>query len=492
MYLAKSDFIRSLSCKSSMWFSKYQPEKLSPLSESDSGRIEQGNLFESLVRSRFPEGVLVDGYSDKAAEETQNAIDQNADCLFQATAIAKRCLAKADILERVKDSDSWNLFEVKSSTRVKAEHILDAAFQTWVFEQSGFRISQIYLILVDNTYQLQGEIDISKISKIEEITNKVRDQYDRLESDIKSALDVLTNPSPPEVSQYPCGLKPDQCQSGFHCYPELPVENIFTIPRINFNRARELYNGGVVSIHDYEEITQLSPTQKGYVEAVQSGKPQIDCDAIQLFLDRLEYPLSFLDYESASPAVPAYTGYRPYSQVVFQYSLHVIREPGSHLEHYEYLDSGDRDPALDLSRSLRKNLPSSGSVLVWNESFEKTRNREMGEHLPEYHDFYERLNDRVIDLMRIVSEGHYLDPGFLGRSSIKSVLPVLVPQMSYNNLEINNGGLASLRWLELLNETNSQKAAQIRQHLLEYCKLDTLAMVELFHVFTAIACKDNF
>ena len=181
--------------------------------------------------------------------------------------------------------------------------------------------------------------------------------------------------------------------------------------------------------------------------------------------------------------IPIFEGYRPYSQIVFQFSLHVLPEAGAELQHYEYLSNGDENPAVELAAMLEEFIPGDGSVVVWNKSFEAARNKEIAALLPETADFFQSLNERIVDLMEVVSQGHYIDPRFGGSASIKNVLPVLVPHMSYDELAVNNGSLASLRWLQMRTEDDPEQAEEIRENLLAYCRQDTLAMVELLRAF---------
>jgi len=486
-YLSKTDFIQSLNCQSSVWFSKHQPEKLAQPSEADAWRMQQGNDFEGLIRRRFPGGVLIEGRGDAASEQTKTLIEEGATCLFQATAIAEGCLAKADIIEKDGNSTSWNLLEVKSSTRVKDEHILDVAFQTWVFQQGGYSVSRVFVIVANNKTMLTGPADAEEMSISHDVTDEVREVLHNIENMIEPALEVINPTEPPDISRHPCRLRPKDCPSSFHCYPDLPPENVFAIPRIRFDRARLMYDAGIVAIKDIEDVSGLNVKQQFHVQLVQSGEPHIDIDAVKQFLDRLQFPLSFLDYETANPVIPLFDGYRPYDQIVFQFSAHFLEQPGADLQHHEFLANCEKDPAALLAIALENVIPEDGSVLVWNKSFEIARNVDLAKRVPELGSFFYRLNDRIVDLMEIVSGGHYVDPRFRGSASIKKVLPVLVPQMSYEDLEVNNGSLASLRWLEMRTETSAERVTQIRRDLLEYCHQDTLAMVELLKVFESVS-----
>jgi hypothetical protein len=198
-------------------------------------------------------------------------------------------------------------------------------------------------------------------------------------------------------------------------------------------------------------------------------------------LAALQYPLYFLDYETVNPAVPLWDGTRPYQQVCFQYSLHVLREAGGKLEHFEHLAEGRENPIPALLKQLKHDIADDkGSVIVWYKSFEMTRNQEMAALFPEYRDFLESVNGRVYDLMEIFKQLLFVHPGFGGSCSIKAVLPALVPELSYDNLEdIREGTMAGIRWLQLNFGKGLEDADRVRQNLLNYCERDTLAMVRV-------------
>jgi hypothetical protein len=345
----------------------------------------------------------------------------------------------------------------------------------------------VFVIVANNKTMLTGPADAEEMSISHDVTDEVREVLHNIENMIEPALEVINPTEPPDISRHPCRLRPKDCPSSFHCYPDLPPENVFAIPRIRFDRARLMYDAGIVAIKDIEDVSGLNVKQQFHVQLVQSGEPHIDIDAVRQFLERLQFPLSFLDYETANPVIPLFDGYRPYDQIVFQFSAHFMEQPGADLQHHEFLADCEDDPAALLAIALENVIPEDGSVLVWNKSFEIARNVDLAKRVPELGSFFYRLNDRIVDLMEIVSGGHYVDPRFRGSASIKKVLPVLVPQMSYEDLEVNNGSLASLRWLEMRTETSAERVTQIRRDLLEYCHQDTLAMVELLKVFESVS-----
>ena len=210
-------------------------------------------------------------------------------------------------------------------------------------------------------------------------------------------------------------------------------------------------------------------------------EPMIDRPAIAKFLEQLKYPLYFLDYETMMGLIPYFDGHRPYQQVPFQYSLHILESPEAELVHKEYLHRDNSDPSRPLTEQLIDDIGTEGSVIVWFESFEKSRNSELGAMMPEYRRAMEAINRRVVDLIVPFKEKWYDDPRFNGSASIKNVLPVVCPHLSYKELGIQEGGSAQRLWMEaVLDNRRAEQKDQILADLIEYCKLDTLAMVEIY------------
>ena len=259
----------------------------------------------------------------------------------------------------------------------------------------------------------------------------------------------------------------------------MPEHSIYDV-WFNEEKLNKLLDMGVLNLEDVPEDMITAARAHRHYTAVKTNKVYIEKDSIKNELSQLIYPLYFLDYETFSPAIPLFDGYRPYQRIVFQYSLHVQDEPGAELKHYEFLWDKLSDPTEALSETLSKQIGPSGSVIAWNMSFEQGCNTEMGERNPKYKKFYEDINDRMVDLIVSFRQGYYVDRRFQNSASLKMVLPVFVPKLSYKELGIQEGGTASESWRVMVDpNTVKKKFQQIYDDLLKYCELDTLAMVEI-------------
>jgi len=486
IYLSKSDFLKYYICPSYLWLWKYKKEVV-PLDDEVAAlhRLEQGNEVETWARRLFPEGKMVETGFDKARQETENLVKEGAETIFQATAFTdKGLLAKADVLKFDSETKTWSLHEVKSTTKVKKDrqHIEDVAFQKVAFEDSGYKIGKTYLIHLNGDYVRRGELNPSELFTEEDVSDQVDVIVPQIRAMAYDALELLKQPDEPKGCSCRLKSKSKHCPTFHYLNPDIPEYSVFNIARIGGKNLALLIDSEIYNVHEVPDDIKLSGIQKNQVEVAKSKKPIINQVAIAELLGELEFPLYFLDYEAVNMALPMYNGYKPYQQIPFQYSLHVLPSPSGSLEHFEFLDQvGKQPPEPALLEDLVKHISKSGSVVVWYKAFEASRNKEMAAAYSQYADFLTDVNARIFDLMEIFSKQHYIHHGFNGRSSIKAVLPVLVPEFSYKGMDIQGGEVAAIRWYDAVaGRTSLEQAKQTFDALLQYCGLDTLAMVKIY------------
>lgn len=227
----------------------------------------------------------------------------------------------------------------------------------------------------------------------------------------------------------------------------------------------------------------MSEKQFRQINSFKAQKPNYNLPAIKKFLDRLEFPLYFLDYETLAHVIPPFDKLKPYQQLPFQYSLHVLNEPDGKTQHFEYLHQTNQNPAQPIAHQLINDIGEKGSILVWNMSFESSCNLLLASYNQDLKTKFQKINLRIIDLMIPFSEGWYVDYRFKGSASIKNVFPVLENKLSYKELDISEGGSAQRIWMDVFLNNNPQHLDQekVMADLLKYCSLDTLAMVKIYH-----------
>jgi len=487
--LSKSSFIRGLQCEKSLYLYKHHYKLKDPTPSSLQAVFDQGTSIGLLAQELFPHGVDASPENHfKMAEsvgKTLDFISQGQTVIYEATFLYDDVLAALDIL--VNDEDGWKAYEVKSSTKVSDTYVKDAAIQYYTIKNSGLDLKDISIVYINNQYVKNGEIDINELFMIESVYDQVLDFLPRIPNEVRRLKDVIESPDIPPVDIGPHCSDPYDCDFKGTCWKHIPEYSVFDISRLNKDKKFNLYKQGIISLNQIDlGQTDLNPNQVLQVQSELSGSVHIDLNEIRNFTNGLNYPLYFLDFETIGPAIPIYNGSRPYEQLVFQYSLHIRETPTSEIEHREYLAYPTEDPRVGFIEQLIQDCGSNGDILVYNIGFERGKINGLIEAFPQYILELSRIVGRLKDLMTPFQQKWYYTPEMKGSYSIKSVLPALIPELSYNDLEIKDGGTASNTFLSIVNGTFQGDLQVARKQLLEYCKLDTYAMVKILEKLTQI------
>lgn len=481
--LTKSDFLKFIQCKKYLWLHKNRKDLLPEEVDENLQKIfDEGYKVETYAYKLFPGGVeaQVEGFRESIIE-TSKLIKEKAPVIFQPTFSAKNLFCRSDILKLGDDGEFYDIYEVKSSTSVKDINIYDLAFQKKCLEAAGLKVGKLFIYHINNKYIKSGEIEPDKLLELEDVTNQVKHLEEEVRLMIDKALKDMKEKGEPAVRILKQCKNPYECDFIGYCWKDLPEKSIYSIAGgLNENKLNMLIDEGIIEIKDIPDGVVTSKAGLRQMRAEKMDEVHIEKGNIKDELDKLEYPLYFLDYETFAPGVPLFDGYRPYQRMTYQFSLHVQEREGGELKHYEYLAQGFEDPSPGLARELSKLIGSKGIILSWNMGFEKGCNREMGERYPEFAEFFKDVNERTFDLMNIFRKGFYVHKDFHGSSSIKKVLPVLCPDLSYAEMDIHEGATASNKWRDMIDPDASDKEAKkIHDDLLKYCEMDTYAMVRI-------------
>ena len=469
MEFTKTDFIRYLNCRKSLWLLKN--------SSADYPHGEFSNFIKKLIR----EGHEVEQYVRQFFNDSGNRVVE-----FQKHFETDgKLVARVDAIEHTRN-DGKILYEIKSSNSVKTDtqhnHVKDACFQKICAERAGQKIARVFLVHLNRSYVRKGDVEPSKLLAFSEVTKQVEALAIETEREINEALEFLQ--SPIDMNCCDCIEK----SRSYHCdtfsrfNPDIPTPSIYSLPRLSTSKRRKLLSKNILRLEDVEDNFPLSQNQRLVVQAAKNGEPQINSREIAKFLAELRFPLYFLDYETFSSAVPLIDGGSPHKNFPVQYSLHILKEDGS-LTHQEYLERMPRAP-YRLIEQMQDEIGPKGSIVSWHASFEKTQNREMAKGFPEHAAFLKNLNERMVDLEDVFKTS-YVDSRFGGSTSIKKVLPVICSNLDYNELDVQDGASAMEAWKQMVS-TESGEAESIAGKLLKYCKRDTLAMVEIYRFLTRI------
>jgi len=393
-----------------------------------------------------------------------------------------------DILKN--DYDGMEIYEVKSSMGLNEIYIDDASFQYYVVSNLGFNVKKVCIIYINSEYTLENELNLDELFKVEDITDIVLEKQDEIRDNINNANLFMAQHTvkEPDMEIGTHCINPYDCDFLHYCTKDLIKPNIFDIKGINNELKLKKYNEGKISFDDLKHDEDLSSRCLEQIDfELNNLNPKIDKKAIKDLIDSLKYPLYFLDYETIRFAIPVIEKTKPYKPALpFQYSLHILKDENAELDHKEFLaEPDDPDLVRHFADSLIGNIPDSGSVIVYSK-YEKTINNNIIELYPEYKFELERINSNLVDFMEIFEQRKYYTKQMNGSYSLKSVLPALYPddkKLDYSNLLlVHDGNEASAEFLSL-NDYSSNKQEFVRGRLLEYCKLDTYALVKIYEKF---------
>ncbi len=481
--LSKSRFTSGLQCLKRLYLECYHRELADPVEPGQQAVFDAGTAVGELARQRFPNGRLVaeQYFEHSQAVRTTQALlsDAHIPALYEPAFTFEGIRTRVDVLVRG-DGQTFDLIEVKSTTGVRDQHIPDVAIQLHVVEGSGITVRRAYLMHMNNAYVYQGgEHDLEQLFSLSDVTEEARAYTDEgIHNDLALMWESLQLAETLDIETGPHCEAPYRCPFFGYCHrdePEHPVMELPGLRRAGYERLKE---AGIRDIGGIPpDFNGLSDMQRRVRESVATGRPFVG-SRLASRLSEINFPASFLDFETLSLAVPIYAGTRPYQTIPFQWSLHV-RESDGGLRHSEVLDDGPGDPRERFISALLKAMPAEGSIVVYS-SYETTILKSLAEAFPQYADRLLALCERIVDLLQII-RGNYYHPGFHGSFSIKSVLPVLVPDLGYADLEVPEGMAASAAYARLIaGDASELERAEIREALLAYCERDTLAMVRVY------------
>lgn len=499
--LSKSRFIAGLHCERRLWMIINRPQARREPTQAERHRMEVGTTFGRDVARLFPGGIEITAdheHPEDALEETAVRLNSEVPALFEAAFLHHDVLIRADILKRSEsNSDSWKLIEVKSSANSASsrganlkKYVSDMAVQLYVLEGAGISVDSISIAWVNSDYERIGELDWSRLVAVEDQSSAVRDRSAKIANEINHFLEMIDRPTMPGAiyGKTKCG----ECEFNEYCWSEEPRDSFIYIPRVSRKMIDELTALGVRRISEIPADYKLTKPQEPVREAIRYPEGRlVRPDRLMRWLEALEYPIRYFDFETWSPCIPPFDKTRPYGQIPFQYSVHIQHEPGGALSHREFLAAVPGDPRPDLIEHLLADLSGTGSIVVHHAEFEAKRIRELATFSPLHAVALSGMLSRIADTEIPFKENWYLHPSLMGSSSIKVVLPTMAPGVSYDEMEIADGQSASVCFEEMYSGDLSGEALEtVRRNLLKYCQMDTLAMVRIVERFRELVDRE--
>jgi hypothetical protein len=476
-HLSKSLYVRGNRCHKSLWLQKHEPGLKDEVDAALQARFDSGHAVGKLAWELRPGGIEVPYEGLTHAEQvamTKRLLDEGQKTIYEATFLHDGVFIKVDILHR--GAAGWEALEVKESTDVRDYHYDDAAVQLHVLAGAGLDVQKVAIVHINNKYTRRGEIEAKKLFKIVDVTDKVRGMQAEIPAKI-AAMRAMLAEAMPAIDIGPHCSDPYDCDFHGHCWQHVPEDSVFDLRERGVDKF-ELYAKGVVHQADIP-LELLNRKQRHQVESTLKQCDTLDKKGAREFLDGLWYPLCFLDFETVMPAIPLFDESHPYQQIPFQYSLDVQASEGAALEHHEFLAQPGVDPREELAERLLAQIPKGACVIAWNQTFEKRILKELAVDLPQHAKRIAGLLDDVRDPSSLFRSRTVYFWQQKGSWSLKAVLPLAVPDLSYDGMEVADGGMAVEAYDAMCNAKDPKELARIRKALLDYCGLDTLAMVRI-------------
>lgn len=487
--ITKSLYCSLLSCDRYAWLSRHKPEKYVEKKQEDV--LQNGKEVGELARNLFGDFDLIvfNKNINTMIEETQESVERGTHIIAEASFRFENAFCSVDILKN--DIDGVEVYEVKSSTEIQDIYLDDVAFQVYILRHLGYRVKKANIVYLNSEYVRHGDLELDKLFIIEDITDLIKPREALVKDNITRILNNLNNKEEIENDIDSYCFKPYECPFIEYCMKDLPKPNVFDIRRMKITDKLKLYKAGKISFEDLinENINEKYLQQIDY--ELNDKDDYINKENIEDFLNKLSYPLYFLDFETYQQAIPLYDGISPYMQIPFQYSLHYIND--NTLEHTEFLGEEGTDPRRKLALSLISDIKPDTCVLAYNMSFEKGVIKNLAKMYPDLSKALMNIHDNIVDLMVPFYNRDYYTKNMKGSYSIKYVLPALFPDdpsLNYHNLKLIHNGSEAMNAFNTLTDYDDEQRKIIRKNLLEYCKLDTFAMVKIWQKLNEICGKD--
>ena len=488
--LSKSRFMAGLQCLKRLYLECYERELADPIDERQQAIFDTGNGVGELARDRFPYGRLIEERHfeiSQAIRTTKKVLaDTAVKAIFEGAFAFEKIQIRVDILRRNGDG-TFDLIEVKSTTSAKSQHIPDVAIQLHVLKGLGVPIRDAYLMHIDSRYVYPGgPYDLEALFSLEDVTEDSREFMSTTgPANLVQMWETLQSDTVPNVDTGSHCTRPYRCPFYSHCHQQVTDRPVAELPGARREFLDELKQSGIDDIRLIpSDHPKLNVLQQRVRDCVVNDRVFVG-PGLLTKLGEVNFPVSFLDFETFNPALPTYVGTRPYQAIPFQWSLHIKHRSG-YLRHESFLWTKNNDPRSTLVERLLDAIPSEGTIVAYS-NYEQTVMKQLATEFPAFEDALLGLCDRTFDLLKLVREEYY-HPQFHGSFSIKSVLPVLVPEMGYQDLEIQQGLVAALDFGRMVaGDTPVEEHGKIKDALLAYCQRDTEAMVRVFDALCSMA-----
>lgn len=479
MYLSKSKYCLGYQCEKILWLEKYKSEE--KIETKNESVLDNGTDVGIYAQELFGKHMVVEFNENlsKMIDDTKKYLKEKSIVLCEASLSYNNNFCSVDILK--KNNDNYEIYEVKSSTEIKDIYLEDVSYQYFVLKSLGLNVTKASIVYINSNYIRHGDIDIHKLFIIKDVTDIAISKQDFIKNKIEELNRYMDNKDEQEKDIDMYCFYPYECPYFNYCSRHLPKNNVFNLRGMPIKSKIKLYHQGIYSYDDLLK-SDINEKYKQQIDFdINNLEPYINKDLVKNTLDKLYYPIYFLDFETYQMAIPPYDDIRPYEQIPFQYSLHILNN--NNLDHKEFLSQDSIDPRRLLAESLVNDIPLNSCTVAYNMSFEKMVIKSLANIYPDLSDHLMNIYDNMKDLMIPFKNRDYYSKEMEGSYSIKFVLPALFPNdpsLNYHNLDLVHKGDEASNAFISLGKLDDKEKEKLRKALLKYCELDTYAMVKIY------------
>jgi hypothetical protein len=474
----KQKFQMGLKCNQLLWQEFHSPEKEKKYSNQNYYRNNlQTEVLLELIKEKFSSFEIIPHNKDLIETvELTNLKIKNSLGLIHPCFLVENFFTKIDII-KINPDNSLEIYDIKNSINLKREHYLNLLFQKYILEKLDFHIKDILVIQVNEKYEYIDELKIDEFFKIKSVFTKLSNYEKDFFSILKNFYELKESQTRPRINEESSCSSPKTCllKTCWNLKEEIDIYDLREGKMI----SDELFKKEIYFLKDIPDSTELNWFQKIQVDCSKKKEDFIDHQKINNFLQSLIYPIYYLDFETINPIVPIYKNTKPYLHVPFLFSLYIQREQDSNLEHYTFIDDLESDPREKILELLSSLILPDGSILCYNDIFEKRCIRESVEIFPKFKNWFDGIVNNFIDLSIPFRNFYFYSSKQKGSVSLKSILPALTDK-NHKELEISDGNTANLEFLKIkLNKIKNTEAEIVKKRLIDYCNLDSYAMYEI-------------
>jgi len=490
--LSKSTFLRGIQCPKSLYLYKNNFGLRDKLSATKEAIFSRGNSVGLLAHKLFPNGKDCSPPSSlkflEGLAKTKDCINNSEALIYEACFQAEGVYSALDILEF--KNQEYTAYEVKSASKISSIYIMDAALQYFVISRNGIQLKDFFLVYVDTSYVREKKLDPERFFKKKSILRKVLELQPYVEEKVAELKRMLAEGVEPNLPIGEHCHSPYSCDFIGTCRGDLANDSIFFLNGASKQLIYSLYNSGIKGISQLDDSFPFNSEQRIQFDSIKNATDFIDPSKIKAFVESVSYPIYFLDFELFMPAIPLFEGTSPYQHIPFLYSVHKKMLPESELSHFSFLADWGYDPTEKFIESLLIDLGEHGDILVFDATHEIRVLNKAAHLFPKFKPAIDKLLKRIKDLSMPFQQKYFYTKEMKGSYSMKTLLPIIAPELSFDDLKIKNGVSALTAFEHLATETDLFKLQETREALIEYCKLDTYGLVKIFQLLEHLSKKN--